>query len=225
VESSEKGKLVLPSYDNPPVNEVVCGLTFKSIDKLLAPHVGVLWLKYKDEYPACREVPPLAPTIERFDDSPPESPTVELHDVPPLPRIWFIHSNDNGVVQLQRDRFLHNWRKVRPDDEYPRYHSVKKMFQEKFAVFEAFLEEMQLGVVHVRQCEMTYINHIPKGEGWQSAEDVPALFPDFAWRKDTRFLKIPSDFHWRTVFLLPERQGRLHVTVRFGRRKQDSQPI
>jgi hypothetical protein len=32
----------LPKYQNPPVVEVVCGILFKPLDKLLAPHLGML---------------------------------------------------------------------------------------------------------------------------------------------------------------------------------------
>ena len=112
----------LPDYESPPVIEVVCGILFKSIDKLLAPYFGLLWEKYKPEYPICREVSPLTSVIERFDEPP--RVDLQLADVPPLPRIWFVHKNDNGIIQIQRDRFLHNWKKVRPQDEYPRYPQV-----------------------------------------------------------------------------------------------------
>ncbi len=112
----------LPDYERPPVIEVVCGILFKSIDKLLAPHLGLLWEKYKTEYPVCREVPPLAPVIERFEEAP--RIDLQLADVPPLPRIWFVDEKENGIIQVQRDRFLHNWKKVLPEDEYPRYPQV-----------------------------------------------------------------------------------------------------
>lgn len=215
----------LPAYEKPPVNEVVCGFTFHPLEKLLAPHLGLLWLKFKSDYPICQEVPPLTPTIERLDDGPPEA-AFELHEVPPLPRIWFVHSTDNGVLQVQRDRFLHNWRKVREDDEYPRYHSVKQMFQEKFGIFQVFLKENELGEVRLRQCEMTYINHIPMGHGWSSPKDIGQLFPDFVWRtSEKRFLNSLSELHWKSAFLLPEKQGRLHATIRQGKRKRDQQPI
>ena len=32
----------LPSYKNPPVNEVVCGMRFQVPDKLRIPHIGFL---------------------------------------------------------------------------------------------------------------------------------------------------------------------------------------
>ncbi len=74
-------------YENPPVIEVVCGILFKPIQALLAPHLAVLWEKYRSEYPICSEVAPLAPVIEHFEDS--FEMKLEFSDLPPLPRIWF----------------------------------------------------------------------------------------------------------------------------------------
>lgn len=123
----------LPEYEKPPVVEVVCGILFEPIDTLLVPYFGLLWEKFKAEYSNCQEVAPLIPTIEYFDEQ-----TVgefKISDVPPLPRIWFIHVNGNGIIQVQRDRFLYNWRRMRPEDEYPRYHSVIHMFQNHLLSF------------------------------------------------------------------------------------------
>ena len=214
----------LPEFENPPVIEVVCGLLFKSIDSLLAPHLGVLWEKFKDEYPACQETAPLAPVIERFDETPPVQ--MELTDRPPLPRVWFVHRNENGIVQIQRDRFLHNWKKVRPDDAYPRYATVIKMFGERLTTFESFLEETKLGSIEPLQYEMTYVNHIPKGDGLETFNRVGDVFPDFGWRPDeSRFLQTRESFTCRTSFTMPDETGRLHATIRSAVRRDDNLPI
>ena len=85
-----------PSYENPPVIEVVCGVLFKPLEALLAPHLGLLWEKYKSEYPNCREVAPLTPVIERFEGQ--AEMKLLFTDIPPLPRIWFTRSEDNGII-------------------------------------------------------------------------------------------------------------------------------
>jgi uncharacterized protein (TIGR04255 family) len=184
----------------------------------------VLWEKYRSDYPKCREVAPLTPTVERFEKPAP----VELRfaDVPPLPRVWFVHANDNGIIQVQRDRFLHNWKKVRPEDEYPRYPKVIEMFQDRLSQFEAFLRENDLGVIEPVQYEMTYINHIPQGEGWTTLNEIGKVFPDFALRADQqRFLPEPEGINWRTSFALPEQAGRLHVKIQHGKHRETQQPI
>ena len=214
----------LPDYERPPVIEVVCGILFKSIDKLLAPHLGLLWEKYKTEYPVCREVPPLAPVIERFEEAP--RIDLQLADVPPLPRIWFVHEKDNGIIQVQRDRFLHNWKKVLPEDEYPRYPQVIELFKGRLSQFESFLSENDLGAMEPRQYEMTYINHIPQGEGWTKLNEIGKVFPDFSLRaNEHRFLPEPEGINWRTSFALPDEAGRLHVTIRHAKLRDSDIPV
>ena len=134
--------------------------------------------------------------------------------------------NENGIVQVQRDRFLHNWKKVAPDDQYPRYTQVIEMFRERLKAFEEFLAESQLGPIEPLQYEMTYVNHIPQRDGWTSLADVGNVFPDFTRRTDSgRFLPEPEQLNWRTSFLLPVQQGRLHAVVRRVQRTSDNKPM
>ncbi len=216
----------MPAFDKPPVIEVVCGVLFRPIESLLAPHLGVLWERFKQEYPTCREVPPLAPVTERYDEDVALSEVYEFTDRPPLPRTWFVHESENGIIQIQRDRLLHNWKRVRPDDAYPRYASVIQMFRDRLDVFEAFLRDSELGTVVPEQYEMTYVNHIPCGEGFASITEVGSVFPDFSWRsRRDRFLGVPESVSWKTVFALPEQAGRLYATIRSGLRRDDDTPI
>jgi len=218
------GEKEFPDYENPPVIEVVCGIQFKPINALLSPYLGLLWEKYKSEYPKCSEVAPLDPLIERFDE--PLQMILELANVPPLPRIWFIQSKGNGIIQVQRDRFLHNWRKNNSEDEYPRYHVVKQMFKDRFLKFQTFLDENNLGIIEPLQYEMTYINHIPKGEGWENLREIGRIFPDFAFRiEEDRFLPEPSTFNWRTIFTLPEKGTRMHVVIRHVKIRDSGLPM
>ena len=101
----------LPEFHNPPVIEVVCGVLFNELDGITAPHLGKLWDKLQPDYTKVREVAPLAPAIEFFEDTPP--PTLRFTDIPPLARTWLMTPTENRLVQVQRDRFLHNWKKVR----------------------------------------------------------------------------------------------------------------
>jgi len=214
----------LPEFENPPVIEVVCGLMFDPLGGLLAPHLGLLWQRFREEYPKCQEVPPLAPVVELFEGEP--SIGLELSETPPLPRIWFTRADDVGIIQVQRDRFLHNWKKAKPGDAYPRYGTVFSLFKDKLAIFEQFISDEGLGPVRPRQYELTYVNHIPKGKLVSSLLNISVLFPDFSWRADAgRFLACPDGLNWRTSFVLPEHRGRLHVAIRSGVRRDDHETI
>jgi uncharacterized protein (TIGR04255 family) len=220
--TTEKSETPFPSFETPPVNEVICGITFKPIEGMLAPHLGILWEKFRNEYPTCKEVDPLVQVIESFDE---EEKRGLNFDVPFLPRIWFVSKDENAIVQIQRDRLLHNWRKIRPTDEYPRYSAVKEKFRQRCMEFESFLTENQLGAINLVQYEMTYFNHIPVGAGWESIEQVGRLFPDFNWRSGSRFLNNPEKVNWRTSFVLPNNTGRLHLAIQSALRRQDRLPV
>jgi uncharacterized protein (TIGR04255 family) len=219
----------LPKYDKPPVIEVVCGILFRSIEDLLAPHLGLLWEKFRPEYSTCQEVPPIAPTIEHFEDSP-QQVQLQFSNKPPLPRIWFLHP-DGSIIQVQRDRFLYNWKKMRPEDKYPHYSEVVEKFKNHLSSFQGFLKEQELGVVEPLQYEMTYVNLIPEGEAWQTTSDTGAVFPDFTWQPKSprgdaqRFLSLPEGINWRTSFVLPNNMGRLHVHIQKGQLRENGQQV
>ena len=41
----------LPDFGNPPVTEVVLGVQFGTLDRLLAPHLGLVWTEFRDQFP------------------------------------------------------------------------------------------------------------------------------------------------------------------------------
>jgi uncharacterized protein (TIGR04255 family) len=214
----------MPEYESPPVTEVVCGILFKPLDGLQMPHIGLLWDRFRAEYPTCQEVAPLLPVVERFGDAP-EPDMGSFSEVPP-PRIWFLHKDGTGIIQVQKDRFLHNWKQANPSDEYPRYAMVKKLFASRLEVFEGFLAEFSLGPLSPFQYEMTYVNHIPLNAGWKTLSDIGNLFPDHRWHDSAgRFLPTPEVLNVRQTFALPDKLGRLHVAIRNAARRDDMQPI
>lgn len=203
----------LPSYEKPPLSEVVCSVQFDSIDALLSPHIGLLWQRLQPDYPFCDDVAPIRPRVEVFNNQIMET-QLELSDIPPLPRVWFINPDGTKIVQIQRDMLSHNWRKVSSDSEYPRYGNLIKGFQEHLMEFNSFLQEADLGQVQIRQYELSYVNQIYQGDAWETIEDIGKIFPDFKWQKNpSRFLSKPQNINWTTSFDLPEEFGRLHILI------------
>lgn len=214
----------LPEYDNPPVTEVVCGVLFKSLDRFLLAHLGLLWQEFKTEYPECQEVDPLLPRIERFEKG--QEAVNLVQGFLPFPRVWFVHRNGDKVIQVQKDRFLHNWRKHEKEHEYPRYPRIIQSFRERFSFFKTFLADNNIGEVTPEQYEMTYVNHIFQGDEWQTLKEIGKVLPDFSWHdRDDRFLSLAESLNWHTTFVLPKKLGRLHVTIRNGLRHDDARPL
>ena len=171
-------------------------------------------------------MPRLAPILTQIEMASGSQAEVDLSDVPSLPRIWFVEPSGNKLIQIQRERFHHNWRKISPEDSYPRHRQVLDLFQERLATFRDFISENDLGVLQFKQHELTYVNHIPSGEGWESIADISKVFPDFSWKGlKKRFVSAPEGFHWKTIFTLPEEKGRLHVTIRNATRVSDGHSI
>jgi uncharacterized protein (TIGR04255 family) len=207
-----------PDYDNPPVNEVVFGIQFKRLD-LKAPHTGFFWEKLtKEEYPECKEMPPLPHIVESFDTISTQSPSfsIEQFERPPLPRLFFINRIKNHLVQIQQDRFHQNWRKLKYEDNYPRYLSLFPQFAKSWGLFGSFVREQNLGELEPDQYELTYVNHIPRGQAWRSLKDIGKIFPEFQCNVENRFLNEPEDISWRKVFRLPDNNGRLYASLRLA---------
>jgi uncharacterized protein (TIGR04255 family) len=206
----------LPSYRKPPVNEVVCGMRFHTPDKLRIPHIGLLWDKFRSEYPIIQHAPPIASAKgELFVD-----------DVTglPLQRLWFINQSEDQLVQFQFDRFYFNWR--RRQSVYPRYPYVIKNFESVLNTIVNFFNEFELGELKPIEYELSYINHILKGQEWNTIDDLSRLFSDFVWRQTTgRFLPNPVNVAWQTEFPLPEKRGHLIISLKQAIRIEDKTPL
>ena len=202
----------LPSYKNPPVNEVVCGMRFDTPDRLLIPHIGFLWDKFRVDYPVIQHAPPIASAKGEI--------LVDKAIGMPLPRVWFINKSDDQLVQFQIDRFYFNWRRRQSD--YPRYDHVIKNFESVLNTIVNFFSEFELGELKPIEYELSYINHIPKGQGWDTIDDLPRIFSDFVWKQTKeRFLPNPVKVAWQKEFLLPEKKGHLIVNLKQATRTED----
>src|SRR5438094_4522610 len=114
--------MIAVDFDNPPITEVVAGVAFKALPDLTIPRLCELWVaKWKAAFPTTEEHPPYLPPIERFD-MPSSGPTLslELSERPPT-RLWFVSQDGEDLIQLQREWFACNWRKVRPKASYDRW--------------------------------------------------------------------------------------------------------
>jgi uncharacterized protein (TIGR04255 family) len=75
---------------------------------------------------------------------------------------------------------------------------------------------LDLGILEPNQYELTYVNHIRRGEGWVNLSDIENVFPEFQCKTGDRFLPEPENISWRRIYRLPNDSGRLHVSLRFA---------
>jgi uncharacterized protein (TIGR04255 family) len=218
---SEAWDVAVNAYDSPPVNEVVLGLIFQPLVSLRVVHFGLIWEKIRADYPVIEHAPPLG-----FEEAIMSQPVSGW----PLfvPRVWFINRTQDKLIQLQHDRFYVNWRSRAEGVPYPRYPAMIQMYEQYLEVISDMLKQENLGDIVATSYEVRYINHIPKGAGWDKFEDIGNIFPDVAWRGGTKkFLPPPVGGTWSAVFNMPNNMGRLNVRAQPGVRdvKDDKKEI
>ena len=205
------------TFAHPPIDEIVCGILFDSIKGLQAGHLGSLWEQFKPDFSRTEDQSVLGPLSEE---------ELNFRQIPPLPRVWFIHQDENELIQMQSNRFLHNWRKRRPDDIYPGYTTVVENFEKYLSCFEGFLTKEKLGDLAPRQYELTYINDIFENEGWETITDLEKVFPNFISLKGQKMLSADiRELSWQMAFGLPNDFGQLHLSIRNARRISDNRHL
>lgn len=224
-------KPAFPDFENPPVIEVVLGVQFSPLLKLGTPQTGLVWEHFRTRFPKTQDQTPLDPLFEDFDVRPPRYPAfrVELVNNLPAPRCWFLNEAGTELIQLQRDRFLHNWRKVTGADEYPRYEKIKGSFEKELQSVAGLLENSEIGVIEPNQWEVTYVNHIPIGELLETFGGLEKLLTVWEPNYSDSFLSQAEQAQVLVRYVIKNNLGnpigRLHVTAQPAYRTGDDKPI
>ena len=201
-------------FKNPPINELIIGVYFDSpIDKFRSEHIGLLWNKLRDRLP---EVEQREPIFTEFQ------PRVSINIQSDfMPRFWFVSEDAASLIQVQRDAFLHNWR--RRDSEYPHYSGqVKPRFDQFYDIFESFLQEdVGSSSPRIRQCELTYVDVIEACEYWRGPHDTANVIPSLSDYVRGQFGVSASAIN--TVFMYNIRSNtQLQIAVRTVASTKDS---
>ncbi|MFK5985180.1 MAG: TIGR04255 family protein [Pseudomonadota bacterium] len=156
----------IPSFNNPPLNEVLLGVQYDSSEAFNLTTYGAIWDCFKEYFPDVQHHMPLEATFEKiggrrqqFSDF----PTIQLEQMtsPALPRAWFVSDDGRELIQLQPDRFIRNWRRADFNDEYPRYEKrLRPEFLSALNTLNNFYKKNGFGFLKPNQCEISYINHI-----------------------------------------------------------------
>lgn len=216
----------LPEFEAPPVSEVAISVEFDPLQNWHAPHAGLFWGGIKAEYPHTETQPPLPSQVEKFGDEFPQTPEIRVELVDPdTMRFWFVSDPKTRLIQVQRDHFVINWRKVRGDEKYPRYAEIRPRFEREWEHFREFVAEQDIGAINVQQCEITYVNDILRGEGWEAVSDSLTLFCPWWGNGSDGFLPRPEEIGIAGSFRMPDERGRLHFAVQHARRQIDKREV
>lgn len=150
----------LPAFERPPVQEVALAVHFVPLAGLRSQHYGDLARVWRDEYPQVEDQPAL---LERPSFQQPDPPPgIQFVNVDPLPRCWFISKADDLLIQVQRDRLVHNWRQR--ELHYPHYEKLLPKFTQAWTSFSAFVDDEGLGKVRPTEVEVSYFNAVKPPE-------------------------------------------------------------
>ena len=203
------------NFARPPVDEVVLSVLFRSLDSLLAPHLGQIWQEFKEDgFVDIEEQSPVSPVVEEFPSRIHE-PQLRVLRAPDLARIWFTHEDRSQILQVQRDRFTFNWRKTDPNQQYPGFTSICEKFEGFYNRFVQIMKDMKIGEVTPLQYELTYIDQLKQGGGWDRLDEIGKIYNMFAdcQQPESFWLGVESlVFH--TSFTLEDLNGRLHLTIK-----------
>ena len=174
-----------------------------------------LWERWRDELPEIQEQPTLPPVaIESFEPGPTPFSFQFTTEVS-LPRLWFLAPGGGTLVQVQRDRLVHNWRQTAADQPYPRYAHFRPIFADRLSDLVDHLEKHDMGKLQPVQCEVTYINHIP-------LDTVPnrtlaGVLAPWSETNSDQFLPGPEDVRATVRYQIPgpggTPVGRLYVSA------------
>ncbi len=201
-------------FAKPPIDEVVLSVLFAPLDKLLAPHLGEIWQKFKQEgFVHLSEHPPVPPAVERFPN-PLQEAQFQIRTTPELARIWFIGEDNREIVQIQRDRFTFNWRKTEEDQSYPGFSIIFKKFENFYNRFRQETEALQIGPIMPLQYELTYIDQVFQGDGWHTLDDMWQIYTIIVDpQRSDAFWSEAEYVSWRTAFPLVDLHGRLYMSI------------
>jgi uncharacterized protein (TIGR04255 family) len=217
---------VLPDFAKPPVVETVLDVCFAPLAAWGIPHFGLFWQSIREEYPTFKDQPPIIFQREGFGEKALQPLTIafEVMNLPEA-RCWFEDISGARLIQVQHDRFIHNWRRTDEHKEYPRYKQViRPAFEKEWKRFCGFLEREQIMLPDVQQCEVQYINHIELS-GWSSFADLIDALGEWPGTRGKEFLPIPENMSFSTSYLMPGNAGRLRIIMQPAIRSADGKPV
>jgi len=209
----------LPTYRRPPLVEMISGIQFHPLSLFKAIHFGLFGERMSGEYPTTEDQPELSDVV--FGQQPQLIP--QLIAGPIYPRVFYISKNGDFLLQVQRSKFLTNWRKQKDSDHYPRFSAAHQRFRKGWSDFVDFLSERKIGRPSARHYELQYVNHIVASTG-DSKPPSPERYLR-AFRADRLPAGVLSSMFLRLQLQMPNGKGTVDFTASPGLRASDQRQV
>ncbi len=202
-------------FENPPITELVVSLFHMPMPEFKAQHIGIYWDRVRKKYPLCQQQSVV------INPSDPQQLMQAPGEVFPLPRFWFSSDDHPTLVQVQRNAFMLNWRRLPGGlrSEYPHYETVIKDFWQELEGYKAFIQEyIGRKLDPIQRCELTYVNLIAPNEIFANQGQLMNVLPSVAsfydiQTDDRQFAALNATATYRVNPSLL-----IDLAVRFGRR-------
>jgi len=203
----------LPRYSNPPVVETVLSVQFAPLNGYSSAFAGRFWgLSLGKDWTKSTEAPRIDDQFERFDSQSMWMQGVMRVSTGGQPqRVQITSANEDRMIQIQDSRFILNWRK-QPGQTYPTYPALSAEFLAQFRKFAEFARDAGLGNIEPNGWELTYVNHIPKGEMWNSPEEFSKIVPGLRAVATPDCTLETMNADWR--YTLANERGRIYASIR-----------
>ena len=154
-----------PSFETPPLVEVSYSVQFEPIVGFHIGLFGLIWDSFRDRYPIVKNVSTLDHEIEKFGVIARKRQQFKFTEGVPETRVYFYSADEQFLIQIQKDRFICNWRSL-PNQtcSYPRYEYLKKSFLKEYEIFCSAIIKYGCPTPIFNQVEFTYVNHVDATE-------------------------------------------------------------
>ena len=216
----------LPKFNKPPVVETVLGIQFLPLAGFRNAHLGAFWKTLDADWPHVSDASLLGHDRELFSDDRwvPGGPILQLTQTP-TSRLWIRNQNKDRMIQVQRDRLCYNWLANKGKNQYPSYAEVRQEFDKAWDSFLRFIEQENLGPVQPDQWEVTYVNHIPRGEVWKAPHEIPRLLDGLLAQKSGGDWGTFESAGGASTFVIADNRGRLHIEFQHTRPETEEQIV
>ena len=132
-------------------------------------------------------------------------------------RLLLRNASKTRMVQIQNSRLVLNWTGD-SGGGYPRYEVLRAEFSALLDQLASFLEHIKLPAPKFDQWEVTYLNQVPRLGLWSKASDATFFEPLHSLPSQIQGCEL-EDVSTAIAFVIPEKRGRLHVSMRRGMRQ------
>jgi len=215
------------SFRDPPLVESVLSVQFGQLPFLTLLHAGRYWSEVLgvDKWSEVDEAGYLDDRFERFEEEATwaKPPQFKLAPASAPNRAQFRTADGDRMIQVQQSRFILNW--LRRTSRYPRYSVLRDEFEQEYSRFVDFVTSLGAEKPVPNQWEVTYVNHLVRGEKWDTLEDWSRIFPSVSVPPSANDTVIPDVISLDSTYLIGKDKGRLRVSYRRAKHNETGQEV